>query len=62
MVIEESFGEENIEELRKKKHDIEVVEPLQGSFGPISSIIKEEENNWFGIADPRVETSEASIK
>ena len=62
LVIEESFGEENIEELRKKKHEIEVVEPLQGSFGPISAIIKEEENNWFGIADPRVETSEASIK
>ncbi len=62
LVIEESFGERNIEQLREKNHEIEVVNSLQGSFGPISAIIKKEENNWFGIADPRVKTSEASIE
>ena len=62
LVIEESFGERNIQQLRGKNHEIEVVNSLQGSFGPISAIIKKEENNWFGIADPRVKTSEASIE
>ena len=46
----------------QKNHEIEIVNSLQGSFGPISAIIKKEENNWFGIADPRVKTSEASIE
>jgi len=62
LIIEESFGKENIDELKEKGHSIKVVDALQGSFGPISAIYREENNNWIGIADPRVETANAWIE
>ena len=32
---------------------------MQGSYGPISAICKDNNGQWFGVADPRVETSKA---
>ena len=62
LIIEESFGIENIEELKGKGHTIKVVDSLQASFGPISAIFREGNESWVGIADPRVETAKASIE
>ncbi len=62
LIIEESFGKENIDELKEKGHSIKVVNALQGSFGPISAIYREENKNWVGIPDPRVETANAWIE
>ena len=60
LIIEPSFGEKAIEELRARGHNVKVTDSLQASFGPISAIFRKDNESWIGLADPRVETAEAS--
>ena len=60
LIIEPSFGEKAIEELREKGHSVKVTDSLQASFGPISAIFRKDNESWVGLSDPRVETAEVS--
>ena len=62
LIIEPSFGNKSIKELTEKGHSIKVTDSLQASFGPISAIFRKENKSWIGLADPRVETAEASMR
>ena len=62
LIIEPSFGNKFIKELTEKGHSIKVTDSLQASFGPISAIFRKENKSWIGLADPRVETAEASLR
>ena len=48
-----------IKNLQEKGHRVKIKDSLQSSFGPISAICKDESGSWYGVADPRVNTSKA---
>ena len=62
LIIEPSFGNKSIRELTERGHSIKVTDSLQASFGPISAIFRKENKSWIGLADPRVEKAEASLR
>jgi len=59
LIIESGIEEDVIKNLQEKGHRVKIKDSLQSSFGPISAICKDESGSWYGVADPRVNTTKA---
>ena len=59
--IEPGLNEKIKNELISKGHKVNQLEELQNSYGPISAIIKSEDN-WIASHDPRVDTASSKIE
>ena len=59
LIFEPGTDKAIIKDLEQKGHNIKIEKSMQGSYGPISAICKDNNGQWFGVADSRVETSKA---